>query len=302
MFITMIIARKDAVDYKKRCSREYCCTHCTEASYSSCSLHSSFLSSSSCHPSPPPDYTGVMGIDVTTCDLEFKLYEANPDIQKQPEWPEETKVANCKCAEKFVYDGDEYFGCTMADWPVPWCGTVGCGIQAATVTDTGWWADCKPYGVRAELETLLKQSGEECGKNLITECQIEALRKEGNKCDRAGSTCPSAELKSEEAANYFDGLPGVDYRSDTSDASWASNADSATFDSAIWSDSGDTCPHCENEQMRPQCALPKSCGKSLIPQIQQFLDSDSAETLSATRLWALLLTLVLAVTAARMQW
>ena len=153
----MIIARKDAIDYKKRCSREYCCTHCTEASYSSCSLHSSFLSSSSCHPSPPPDYTGVMGIDVTTCDLEFKLYEANPDIQKQPEWPEETKVANCKCAEKFVYDGDEYFGCTMADWPVPWCGTVGCGIQAATVTDTGWWADCKPYGVRAELETLLKQ-------------------------------------------------------------------------------------------------------------------------------------------------
>jgi hypothetical protein len=36
--------------------------------------------------------------------------------------------------------------------------------RAHTHTHTGFWADCKPFGVRAELEKLLLQSGEECVK------------------------------------------------------------------------------------------------------------------------------------------
>jgi hypothetical protein len=43
---------------------------------------------------------------------------------------------------------------------------------------SGYWADCKPYGVRAELEKELMKSGEECSSKSLDSCEIEALRPE----------------------------------------------------------------------------------------------------------------------------
>jgi hypothetical protein len=259
----------------------------------SCSPESSYLFS--CSP-PHPDHAGVMGIDFATCDLEYRLYQSNPGIEQQPAWPEETKFPGCKCAEKFVYKGQEYSECIEQDWSVAWCGTVDCGIQAPTVTDTGWWADCKPFGVRAELENLLLASGQECKLELMNECQIEALRSEGSKCSRSGSTCPKTKVDAEEAANFFNGLSGSQFRSDTSQSSWASNAGPTELDPTL-SDSADSCPICENEQMRPQCAVPKRCGKSGLP-IENRERKSQAGSMVVGRLHLILSSLLLAVAAA----
>lgn len=118
---------------------------------------------------------GVVGIDVTTCDLEKQLFDANPSIQEAPSYPSESKIPGCMCAPTFTYlkNGQTYSSCTVDSWPVPWCGTVDCGIKGEGVTDTGYWADCKPWGVRASLEEELLKSGEECPAKLITQCQIQ---------------------------------------------------------------------------------------------------------------------------------
>ena len=120
---------------------------------------------------------GVVGIDVTTCDLEKKIYEANPTIQEAPSYPSESKIPGCKCVASWTYlkSGRSYTSCTVDSWPVPWCATDGCGIKGDEVTDTGYWADCKPWGVRASLEAELLKSGEECPAKLINQCQIQVL-------------------------------------------------------------------------------------------------------------------------------
>ena len=108
----------------------------------------------------------------------------------------------------------------MDGWPVAWCGTGPCGIPASTVS-TGYWADCKPFGVRAQLESVLKRyqsqyvfwdsqssgvaagkpyayvlmslrpwcpvmsfraSMEECRKENLEACELEAIRPVGKKC------------------------------------------------------------------------------------------------------------------------
>jgi len=52
------------------------------------------------------------------------------------------------------------------DWPVPWCATENCGIPTNPDSiSTGFWADCKPFGVRAVVEEQLRKSGEECPKD-----------------------------------------------------------------------------------------------------------------------------------------
>jgi hypothetical protein len=199
-------------------------------------------------------------------------------------YPSDSKIPGCKCADKFTYlkNGKTYTSCTVDSWPVPWCGTVNCGIKGEDVTDTGYWADCQPWGVRASLEEELLKSGEECPAKLIDQCQIQALRP-------AELTCPSLGCVDEDAErrkNYFDGLPGAAYRTDSAQTSWSSNGPfAATLDSR---ESGDGCEHCNNDKMRPQCSLPEGacregempgvhcqCGKSGIPFLSGLADGMS---------------------------
>jgi len=186
---------------------------------------------------------GVVGIDVTTCDLEKQLFDANPSIQEAPSYPSESKIPGCMCAPTFTYlkNGQTYSSCTVDSWPVPWCGTVDCGIKGEGVTDTGYWADCKPWGVRASLEEELLKSGEECPAKLITQCQIQALRPEGLTCPNLGCSSEAEER----ANNYFKGLPGAAYRTDSEQTSWSDNG--PYTDRLSKSESGDGCKHCENE-------------------------------------------------------
>ena len=86
-----------------------------------------------------------------------------------------TQVRDCKCAEKWKYKGDQYSGCITKDWPFPWCASEGCGMVLDSVS-TGYWADCKPFGADATLDSLLMKSGEECDLNAISPGQLEALR------------------------------------------------------------------------------------------------------------------------------
>ena len=51
---------------------------------------------------------GVVGIDITTCNLEKAIFEKNPTIQEPPPWPEDTVFPGCKCAETYSYDGNTY--------------------------------------------------------------------------------------------------------------------------------------------------------------------------------------------------
>ena len=81
----------------------------------------------------------------------------------------QTKFPGCRCAEQYEYTNSQgvterYSGsCTMSDWPFAWCATNNCGIKAeGTSISTGYWADCKPFGSRAELEAELLKVGEEC--------------------------------------------------------------------------------------------------------------------------------------------
>ena len=63
-------------------------------------------------------------------NVEQKMLEKNPTIQEPPSLPEETKFADCKCAQSYTYKGKTFTGgeCTTMDWPVPWCATENCGI------------------------------------------------------------------------------------------------------------------------------------------------------------------------------
>jgi len=227
-------------------------------------------------------FLGVVGIDVTTCNIEKQLFEANPTIQDTPPWPEETKFTDCRCAESYTYAGQEYSGCTTADWPVPWCATEGCGIKiAGSSISTGYWADCKPFGVRAELEKLLLQSGEECETAPIDSCEIEALRPEEYRCNdpEMPVTCNPDAL----AKNNWHTLPGMGDESESSSSSnikledWALNSQSgSSYNDAIWSSDASSCDQCRNEEMRPACALPVVCDASGIPNLHLIAAQGSA--------------------------
>ena len=72
---------------------------------------------------------GVVGIDVTVCDLEKTLYDSNPDIQQYPAWPEQTEIEGCVCAETYDYTATgaatkTYSGCTTDGWPNRWFTTT----------------------------------------------------------------------------------------------------------------------------------------------------------------------------------
>ena len=43
---------------------------------------------------------------------------------------------------------------------------------------------------------------------------------------------------------------------------WAANLD-GSYDSTLWSMSSEGCDQCKNTDMKPQCALPKACGKGV---------------------------------------
>ena len=96
--------------------------------------------------------------------------------------PEDTVIDGCKCADVWSYKGRDYTGCLEdEDWPFPWCGTSGCGLKLDSVS-TGTWSDCKPFGVKATLESLFLKSGEECKMDRISNDAIEALRPEQFRC------------------------------------------------------------------------------------------------------------------------
>ena len=90
-------------------------------------------------------------------------------------WAGNTQLSDCKCAETWEYKGNQYRGCTTQDWPLPWCASDGCGMKLDSVS-TGYWADCKPFGANATLDSLLMKSGEECDLNALSANQLEALR------------------------------------------------------------------------------------------------------------------------------
>jgi hypothetical protein len=132
----------------------------------------------------------------------------------------QTKFPGCKCAQEYEYTNskgvtEQYSGsCTMSDWPFAWCATVNCGIKAeGSSISTGYWADCKPFGTRAALETELLMSGEECTNKQIDACEIEALRPLAYRCDANTATksemlnplpasCTAEALANKTAANW----------------------------------------------------------------------------------------------------
>jgi hypothetical protein len=107
----------------------------------------------------------------------------------------QTRFPNCKCAKDYTYKNakgvvEKYSStCTTSDWANPWCATVNCGLKSTGVS-TGYWADCKPYGTRAELENEIIKSGEECINTLMDACEIEALRPMEYRCDADPVTKP----------------------------------------------------------------------------------------------------------------
>lgn len=107
----------------------------------------------------------------------------------------QTKFPDCKCAKEFTYKNakgvvEKYSDtCTTSDWANPWCATVNCGLKSTSVS-TGFWADCKPYGTRAELENEFVKSGEECISKAMDACEIEALRPIAYRCDADPLTKP----------------------------------------------------------------------------------------------------------------
>jgi hypothetical protein len=224
--------------------------------------------------------------DVTVCDIEKKLSETNPTIQDIPALPEATKFPNCKCASSYIYKEKTYTGgvCIMADWPVAWCMTDGCGVDWG---DGRFWADCKPFGARAVLEELLLKSGEECSAKDLDPCELEAIRPAGKKCGLP-ATCNGAVLAAAEANNYRAGLPGIqaDGLDDaTVDGYWKQNpiSSSSSYDENLWSNIEGNCENdaqCNQPNMKPTCALPSECNAGLKVPTR---DSDLAGNVGSVR-------------------
>ena len=94
--------------------------------------------------------------------------------------------------------------CITANWPTAWCGTGDCGISIEGVS-TGYWADCKPFGVRAELEAVLKKNSvEECATTEMPPLELEALRASSVNAQR----CSEDDVTTQKKFNYNSGLPG----------------------------------------------------------------------------------------------
>ena len=206
---------------------------------------------------------GVAGIDVTTCDLEKKIYDKNPSVINFPAAPEETVIKGCNCSGSYTYKGVEYSGCTEQDWSSRWCATVDCGLPTTSDISTGKWADCKPFGVRAELEKLLLKSGEECRTDMISKCAIEALRPDAYRCGAAVAGCSALDVQKEAQANFMPGIPGLPTQAVVT-ADWVQNP-SSEWDETKWSTDGSKCDQCKNSGMSPSCALPVICNASGIP-------------------------------------
>jgi len=212
-------------------------------------------------------FLGVSGIDVAVCALEKTLLEKNPNMQDIPATPEATVISDCKCATSYQYTSGgkttKYEGgiCTMENWPVAWCATEGCGIEIdSKYISTGFWAECKPFGVRAELESLLKKtSGEECAKENLNLCELEALRPAAHKCG-ADSGCPAMDFVPElEGYNYREKMPGF---SAITASDWKANT-AGSYEETEWSMSHGNCDQCFNTAVRPSCALPAKCNKGV---------------------------------------
>jgi len=227
-------------------------------------------------------FLGVVAIDVMACALELALLDSNPTIQDPPAKPEATKFDGCTCAESYTYNGQQFTGgeCTTLDWPVAWCATEGCGIPTNPDSiSTGFWADCKPFGARAVLEEQLRKSGEECGKDPLPECELEALRPADTKC--RGVTAPQSELVVSCEASTVTRLEGYNYRTklpgfeSISESSWKGNT-GGSYDSSRWNTDESSCDQCSNTDMQPQCALPPQCGKGVPVPVRAGLAADDA--------------------------
>ena len=210
---------------------------------------------------------GVVGIDVTTCDLEQELYEQNKAHFDTEVFPPDTVIAGCSCVqESWTYESQEgkveSKGCSDVEWHTRWCATDNCGLPASTVS-TGHWADCKPLTARAALEELFIKSGEECSTASTPDCSIEALRPRSPNDLTCGRCASNSTLAAERASNYHQtGIPaklsGVSKESD-----WATNTicKGSSCKGAHRSVDMDACDQCANSNMQPACAVPTTCGK-----------------------------------------
>merc|ERR1719409_464551 len=206
-------------------------------------------------------FLGVAGIDVTTCDMVKTLHNDNPGIQNCPDGQRDTVLSDCKCAETWEYKGNQYRGCTTQDWPLPWCASDGCGMKLDSVS-TGYWADCKPFGANATLDSLLMKSGEECDLNALSANQLEALRPPDYRC---ATGTPAAEVEQESASNFLNTttktieIPAPGFPSTLVSSDWALNPGTGGDLEAQWSTDTSGCDQCGSTAMRPACARPSSC-------------------------------------------
>lgn len=240
-------------------------------------------------------FLGVAGIDAVVCDLEKKLLDANPNMQEMPTVPEETVIPGCKCANSYEYTSNgkttKYEGgiCTMQNWPVAWCATEDCGIEIdKSFISTGRWADCKPFGVRAELESILKKNSvEECSKENLNVCELEALRPALHKCE-ADSGCSKEQREAFgpelEGYNYREKMPGF---SQITASDWKANT-AGSYEATEWSMSHGNCDQCANTAVKPSCALPAKCNKG-VPVPARDIFSASTRASPVHGVWLLLL-------------
>jgi len=221
-------------------------------------------------------FLGVAAFDLTVCNLEKALLDKNPTMQDAPPMPEATKFSGCTCALSYTYNGITYEGgaCTSDSWPVPWCMTDGCGIRDSSM-DTGYWADCKPFGARATLQEVLMRSGEEGSTEDLDPCELEALRPVENQCRTVASgqqlpnTCTQEKVNELRTFNYYQKLPGFD---NVVEADWQGNT-GGSYSDAEWSMNEGSCDQCNNDQMKPQCALPAKCNAGI--QVPDRFDSSA---------------------------
>jgi len=218
-------------------------------------------------------FLGVLAVDVTVCDIEKKLFETNPDIQNIPSLPEATKFDKCTCALTYTFDDRTYSGgiCTTDSWPVAWCMTVNCGIADASMS-TGFWADCKPFGVRAVLEGLLLKSGEEGWTSDMDSCELEALRPEGKKCgdNSVPALDDTCDVATTATTNYVKKLPGF---SSIASTDWVGNA-AGSYSETEWGQDEAACDQCKNTLMKPLCALPAQCNEGILVPTRDDDDDD----------------------------